>query len=230
MGLEGLEFLDGIAGGLKMSTDWRGRRRNFCSEPIFGVGSPIVTGANVGGNVGGEGAIVGGGPVGGGGGMVGGGADIGGGGGPLVGMEGGMGEGGVAGRGAGSLNSRLMGGGGPGLPPMGGLAGTPGGETIVILPPPPLCVGVVLVGGLGGSPLGLGGGDTLPLIPLSRVLARSFTLPPPPRTTGGGDSCSAGSLVTGWKGSFFGDVTPRGVGTGRGFLARGGAGEEGVTV
>lgn len=92
-------------------------------------------------------------------------------------------------------------------------------------------MGVVLVGGIGfeGSALGLGGGDTLPLIPLSRVLARSFTLDPT-RAAVGGNSCSVGSLVTGWPGSLFGDATPRGAGTGRGFFARGGAGEEEVTV
>ena len=82
--------------------------------------------------------------------------------------------------------------------------------------------------GFGGSPLGLGGGDILPLIPLSKLLARSITLPPT-RVTAGVDPCSL--ATAGWfAGSLFGDVTPRGAGTGRGFFARGGAGEEGATL
>jgi hypothetical protein len=50
----------------------------------------------------------------------------------LVGMGGGVGEGDAAGGGAGSLNSRLMGGGGPGLPATGGLEGIPGEATVVM--------------------------------------------------------------------------------------------------
>ena len=85
------------------------------------------------------------------------------------------------------------------------------------------------MGGIGfvGSPLGLGGGDILPLIPLSKLLARSITLPPT-RVTVGGEPCSL--ATAGWPGSLFGDVMPRGVGTGRGFFARGGADEEGATL
>ena len=55
--LDGLVFLEGMGGGLKMSTDCRGSRRNWReTDPIGGVGSPRVDGGGaVGGGGGGGG-------------------------------------------------------------------------------------------------------------------------------------------------------------------------------
>ena len=72
---------------------------------------------------------------------------------------------------------------------------------------------------MGGKIFGLGGGDAGAVTPLSNDLALSRTLTP--LGVKGGDSRSIGSLVT--AASFFGEVIFRGVGTGRGFLAGGGA-------
>ena len=45
-GSAGLVYCDGSAGGLNKSTDWRGRRRNFTTDPVGGVGSACVAGGN----------------------------------------------------------------------------------------------------------------------------------------------------------------------------------------